>query len=81
MTKNEAQPSHPAADLLQLLSVADAAAILSVSPKTVRRMIVRGVLLTCRVGRLVRIQRTELERYIASCEGRGLGSAPPPNIM
>lgn len=67
MTTNDAQPSHPKPDLLQLLSVDDAAAILSVSPKTVRRMIDRGELTTCRVGRLVRIRRSDLARYIASC--------------
>jgi excisionase family DNA binding protein len=67
MTKNEAKQSHPAADLLQLLSVDDASAILSVSSKTVRRMIDRGELPTCRLGRLVRVRRSDLERYIASC--------------
>lgn len=56
--------------LPQLLSVEDVAAILSVSQKTVRRMIGAGVLPTCRVGRLVRIQRSELERYIACSVGR-----------
>ena len=67
MTKNEAKQSHPAADLLQLLSVDDASAILSVSSKTVRRMIDRGELPTCHLGRLVRVRRSDLERYIASC--------------
>lgn len=56
--------------LPQLLSVADVAGTLSVSQKTVRRMIDAGVLQPCRVGRLVRIQRTDLDRYIASCVGR-----------
>jgi excisionase family DNA binding protein len=67
MTKNEAMQSQPAADLLQLLSVDDASAILSVSSKTVRRMIDQGELPTCRLGRLVRVRRSDLERYIASC--------------
>lgn len=56
--------------LPQLLSVEDVAGTLSVSQKTVRRMLDAGVLPTCRVGRLVRIQRAELERYIALCAGR-----------
>ncbi len=56
--------------LPQLLSVADVAGTLSVSQKTVRRMLDAGVLPACRVGRLVRIQRAELERYIALCAGR-----------
>jgi excisionase family DNA binding protein len=51
---------------LQLLSVDSAAELLSVSPKTVRRMLTRGTLPHCRLGRLVRIQRADLERYIAS---------------
>jgi excisionase family DNA binding protein len=59
-----------ATSLPQLLSVDDVAAILAVSSKTVRRMIDRGVLSACRVGRLVRVQRADLERYIASCMGR-----------
>ena len=56
-----------ATTLPQLLSVDDVAAILAVSSKTVRRMIDRGALSACRVGRLVRVQRADLERYIASC--------------
>lgn len=56
--------------LPQLLSVEDVAGVLSVSPKTVRRMLERDTLSCCRVGRLVRIQRADLERYIASSTGR-----------
>jgi excisionase family DNA binding protein len=56
--------------LPRLLSVEEVAAVLSVSQKTVRRKIDAGVLPACRVGRLLRIQRAELERYIASCCGR-----------
>lgn len=69
MTKNDALPSHPAANLLQLLSVDDVSAILSVSSKTVRRMIDRGELPICRVGRLVRVRLSDLERYVAPCAG------------
>ena len=63
-------PLPIATALPQLLSVDDVAAILAVSSKTVRRMIDRGALSACRVGRLVRIERADLERYIASCTGR-----------
>lgn len=70
MPKTDAlQPQQIATSLLQLLSVDDVAAILSVSSKTVRRMIDRGTISACRVGRLVRVQRADLERYIASCIG------------
>jgi excisionase family DNA binding protein len=70
MPKTDApQPLQIATALPQLLSVDDVAAVLSVSSKTVRRMIGLGALPTCRVGRLVRVQRMDLERYIASCVG------------
>ncbi len=53
-------------DLLPMLTVDRVAAIMAVSTKTVRRMIDRGVLPSCRVGRLVRVRHRDLERYIAS---------------
>lgn len=68
MPKTDA-PLPIATALPQLLSVDDVAVILAVSSKTVRRMIDRGVLSACRVGRLVRVQRADLVRYIASCTG------------
>lgn len=71
MPKTDApQPQQIATSLPQLLSVDDVAASLSVSSKTVRRMIDRGTISACRVGRLVRVQRADLERYIVSCTGR-----------
>lgn len=71
MLKTDApQPQQIATTLPQLLSVDDVAGVLSVSSKTVRRMLDRGTLSYCRVGRLVRIQRANLERYIASSTGR-----------
>lgn len=65
------EAAHPpiAPPLPQLLSIDDVSAILAVSSKTVRRMIDRGALSACRVGRLMRIDRAVLERYIASCTG------------
>jgi excisionase family DNA binding protein len=47
-----------------LLSVADAAAFLSVSVKTVRRLLGRGELGASRVGRQLRISRSELLAYL-----------------
>ncbi len=47
-----------------LLSVADAAAHLQVSTKTVRRLLARGELGASRVGRQLRISRSELLAYL-----------------
>jgi excisionase family DNA binding protein len=44
--------------------VADAAAFLSVSVKTVRRLLARGELGASRVGRQLRISRSELLAYL-----------------
>ena len=49
-----------------LLSVSTVANELSVSTKTVRRLIERGVLPCCRVGRLVRIRSADLEQFVTS---------------
>jgi excisionase family DNA binding protein len=46
----------------QYLSVADAAEVLGVSQKVVRADITRGRLPAYRIGRLVRIKTTDLER-------------------
>jgi excisionase family DNA binding protein len=42
---------------------------LSVSTKTVRRLIERGALPYCRVGRLVRIRAVDLAEFVASGTG------------
>ena len=57
------------APLPTLLSVEATAQQLSVCTKTVRRLIERGVLPSCRVGRLVRIRAVDLAEFVAS----GLG--------
>ena len=54
------------APLPTLLSVLTVANELSVSTKTVRRLIERGVLPCCRVGRLVRIRAVDLAEFVAS---------------
>ena len=60
-----ARPHRPhAAAPEPLLSVADAAAHLRVSTKTVRRLLARGELGASRVGRQLRISRSELLAYL-----------------
>jgi excisionase family DNA binding protein len=53
-----------------LLSVSAVAIELSVSTKTVWRLIWRGALPCCRVGRLVRIRSADLAEFVASGTGR-----------
>jgi excisionase family DNA binding protein len=48
----------------QLLSVFDVASRLGVSPKTVRRLVNRGQIPSCRVGRLIRVPLSGLEAYL-----------------
>lgn len=50
---------------LQLLTLQEAAAILRISIKTLRRRIAAGQLSVIRDGRMLRITLAELERYIA----------------
>lgn len=50
------------------LRVHEAAAVLQVSTKTVRRLIARGDLKAVRIGRSVRIHSSELEHLIAGSE-------------
>ena len=57
------------APLPTLLSVLTVANELSVSTKTVRRLIERGALPYCRVGRLVRIRAVDLAEFVASGTG------------
>lgn len=51
---------------LALLRVEEAAAVLQVSSKTVRRLLTHGHLKAIRIGRSVRIRFSELERLIAT---------------
>lgn len=60
----------PAAHLPTLLSVEATAQQLSVCTKTVRRLIDRGALRCCRVGRLVRIRAVDLVEFVMSGTGR-----------
>jgi excisionase family DNA binding protein len=56
--------SNRATTLRQLLTVAEAAEILSTSDKNVRRWIKRGELRAIKIGRLVRIDPRDLEDFI-----------------
>ena len=70
----KAKPNAPKAaphtsSLPTLLSVEATAMQLSVCTKTVRRLIERGALPYCRVGRLVRIRAVDLAEFVASGTG------------
>lgn len=55
----------PSANALSpLLTLFQVASFLSVSPKTVRRLIARGKLPCVRVGRVVRFQPADLFRFV-----------------
>ena len=60
---------RPNTPLPTLLSVSAVAIELSVSTKTVWRLIWRGALPSCRVGRLVRIRSADLAEFVASGTG------------
>lgn len=52
------------ADSMQMLSVQDVAQMLSVSVKTVRRMVDRGEIPCVRIGQQLRIHPSNIERLI-----------------
>lgn len=56
----------PASDSGGLMRVDQAAICLNVSEKTVRRLIKAKALSVIRIGRLVRIERREIERFLAA---------------
>jgi excisionase family DNA binding protein len=49
-----------------LLTVAEASALLRLKPSTMRAWILRRKIPYCKVGRLIRIRRTDVEELIAS---------------
>ena len=51
-----------------LYDVTDAAELLAVSPWTIRAYIRQGKLLPVRIGRLIRIDELELERFITNAK-------------
>jgi excisionase family DNA binding protein len=52
------------AESTRLLTIDQVAAAVQVCPKTVRRVIADGELRSVRVGRQIRISRSELDRYL-----------------
>jgi excisionase family DNA binding protein len=54
-------------DLSRLLTVEDAAAMLRVDPRTIRRRIKCGELPAIYIGRLVRIEPKALRVFISNC--------------
>ena len=67
----KASLSHSVSPKAALLRVDEAAAILKVSSKTVRRLLAQGDLKAVRVGRLVRIPSSEIDRLIAGGDASG----------
>ncbi|WP_460452379.1 helix-turn-helix domain-containing protein [Alsobacter sp. SYSU BS001988] len=54
-------------DLARLLTVEDAAAMLRVDPRTIRRRIKSGELSAIYIGRLVRIDADALRVFVSNC--------------
>ena len=55
---------------MRYYTMAEAASILTVSQRTVQRLIARGELPAFRVGRLIRVSEVQLEEYIAASTGQ-----------
>jgi excisionase family DNA binding protein len=68
--------AEPAATLEPLLSIEGAAALLSISPRGVYRLIGRSEIVPVKVGGCTRIEPWELRRYIAEQRNRGKGGTP-----
>jgi len=52
------------------VDIKEAASLLSVSTKTVRREIDKGKLIAVRIGRLLRVRTAELHAYLLRCQQR-----------
>ena len=61
----------------QLLNVPDAAQLLAVSPWTVRAYIRQGKLRAVRIGRLVRLEVSEIQSFVETAKGNSNG---PQNL-
>lgn len=61
-----------------LLTLEEAASILSLSPRTLSRLLRRGEIPTVRIGRLVRIRTADIHSWVERQEN--LHDQPPPQI-
>ena len=59
------------------LTVAEVAEVLKLNPQTVRNWIDQGLLPALRVGRRVRIKRSDFERILAESQIASPSAAPP----
>ena len=66
-------PPDSVSPIPPLLRVSEAASFLQVSSKTVRRLLTRGDLKAVRIGRLLRIHSSEIDRLIADGGSRDGG--------
>lgn len=66
---------------MKLLTLLDAAERLSVSEKTLRRVIAAGELSIVRIGRLVRIREADLERFILASLRREEPACQSANVV
>ena len=58
------QSEATSATFLPLMTISEAAAVLHLAPRTVRRLINRGELSAVRIGRSVRIRHEDIRRII-----------------
>lgn len=63
----------------QLYDVKAAAHVLAVSPWTVRAYIRQGKLTVVRIGRLVRLERDDLEQFVLNAKCKGNQDKAKPN--
>lgn len=63
-----------------LHDIKDAARLLAVSPWTIRSYIRKGKLRPVRIGRLVRLEETELSRFVAGARDGGGISEPDTDL-
>ena len=56
---------------MKLYDIQDVARMLAVSPWTVRAYIRKGKLCPVRIGRLVRLDEQELEKFVAAAKAQG----------
>lgn len=61
-----------------LLTLEEAASILSLSPRTLSRLLRRGEIPTVRIGRLVRIRTADVHSWVERQEQTH--DAPPPQL-